>query len=64
MSTYIIINIQSVYSAGGEDDYNVLRSEILVLDGEDWCEVGQLQIARGDHAATMIDTASFMEFCN
>ena len=64
MSKYIIINIQFVYSAGGKDEDGEPRSEILVLDGEDWREVGELQIARGKHAATMIDTASFMEFCN
>ena len=53
-----------MYSAGGQDEDGVARSEILVLDGEDWREVGQLQKARTAHAATMIDTASFMEFCN
>ena len=64
MSKNILINIQSVYSAGGQDEDNEPRSEILVLDGEDWRHVGQLQMTRRDHAATMIDTASFMEFCN
>ena len=53
-----------MYSAGGMDEDNVFRSEVLVLDGEDWRHVGQLQMARRDHAATTIDTASFMEFCN
>ena len=63
-----------MYSAGGMDEEYIPRSEVLVLDGEDyygedyvgedWREVGELQIARGKHAATMIDTASFMEFCN
>ena len=53
-----------MYSAGGKDEDGEPRSEILVLDGEDWREVGELHIARGKHAATMIDTASFMEFCN
>eukprot|EP00090_Calanus_glacialis_P028069 TRINITY_DN4486_c0_g1_i5.p1 TRINITY_DN4486_c0_g1~~TRINITY_DN4486_c0_g1_i5.p1 ORF type:complete len:135 (-),score=20.09 TRINITY_DN4486_c0_g1_i5:90-458(-) len=52
-----------VYLTGGRDNY-VARSEVLVLDGEDWREVGQLKIARVEHAATMIETASFMEFCN
>ena len=53
-----------MYSAGGKDDQNDPRYEVLVLDGEEWRQVGQLQIARNYHAATMIDTASFMEFCN
>ena len=53
-----------MYSAGGVDEDGEPRSEIFVLDGEDWREIGQLQFARGEHAATMIDTASFMEFCN
>jgi hypothetical protein len=68
---YIIINIQNVYSLGGQDESNDPtddlgdpRSEVLLLDGEDWREVGKLQIVRAEHAATMIDTASFMEFCN
>ena len=64
MAKHIIVNMQSVYSAGGDDEDNVPRAEILVLDGEDWRQVGELQIARAAHAATMIDTASFMEFCN
>jgi len=51
-----------VYLTGGRDNY-VSRSEVLVLDGEDWREVGQLKIARNEHAATMINTASLMEFC-
>ena len=63
MSKHSIINIQSVYFAGGRDEDKVPRSEILVLDGEDWREIGELQKARFGHAATMIDTASFMEFC-
>ena len=53
-----------MYSAGGVDEDQEPSSEVLVLDGEDWRYVGELQIARGAHAATMIDTASFMEFCN
>ena len=53
-----------MYSAGGMDEEYIPRSEVLVLDGEDWRKVGEQQIARAEHAATMIDTASFMEFCN
>eukprot|EP00090_Calanus_glacialis_P028065 TRINITY_DN4486_c0_g1_i1.p1 TRINITY_DN4486_c0_g1~~TRINITY_DN4486_c0_g1_i1.p1 ORF type:complete len:136 (-),score=25.92 TRINITY_DN4486_c0_g1_i1:90-461(-) len=53
-----------VYLTGGKDEDGEPRSEILVLDGEDWRQVGQLKMARRNHAATMIDTASFMEFCN
>ena len=64
MSKHIIINIQSVYSAGGLDEDHEPRSEILVLDGEEWCKIGELQSANFAHAAIMMDTASFMEFCN
>ena len=46
------------------DEEFVPRSEVYVLDGEDWREVGELHKVRAEHAATMIDTASFMEFCN
>ena len=45
--------------AGGRN-----RAEILVFDGEDWKEVGQLQKARDMHAATKIDITNIMGFCN
>jgi N-acetylneuraminic acid mutarotase len=40
---------------GGMDDRYSKRSEILVFDGEDWEEVGQISVGRSYHAATKID---------
>ena len=53
-----------MYSEGGWDEDNVARSEIMVLDGEDWSEVGHLQEAKAAHANTRVDTARFTQFCN
>ena len=60
-----------VFIAGGSDgvgrncwDCGNVRAEILAFDGEDWKEVGQLQEARKDHAATKIDINKLKDFCN
>jgi len=39
------------------------RNEILAFDGNGWTEVGQLQIPRKNHAATVVDASNLMGFC-
>jgi hypothetical protein len=56
-----------VFFTGGEIyDWRVdikERKEILAFDGNSWTEVGQLQIPRKKHAATVVDASNLMGFC-
>eukprot|EP00092_Neocalanus_flemingeri_P014269 GFUD01015389.1.p1 GENE.GFUD01015389.1~~GFUD01015389.1.p1 ORF type:complete len:233 (-),score=66.78 GFUD01015389.1:58-693(-) len=56
MSMATVSMNNQIYILGGEDKYYRDRAEIVAFDGEDWKEVGQLQKARGGHAATKIVT--------
>lgn len=63
-TTVAIVTIDNkIFLTGGQSGVE-LRSEILTFEGEDWKEVGQLQIARAMHAVTKIDTTDIMRFCN
>ena len=48
----------------GGYDHSTSRDEILVFDGEDWKEVGQLKNPRDRHAVTKIDMSNMVGFCN
>jgi len=53
----------TVYLTGGTDAGKVRYKDILRFDGEGWEKVGEMQVSRCHHAATMVDITDFMHFC-
>jgi len=56
-----------IYLTGGIDEYGNHRDEVYQLSGEDWLEVGKMNVVRSSHAVSTIkldDANDVMQFCN